>query len=126
MTVRSLVKPSEYHDSVSLMLAARELASLEGVRDAAVVMATEANKSILAGAGLLTAEIEAAGANDLVLAVSAENAGKAGQALIKAEEILKRKAVPEGASESRPKKHYSRRTGSWRSGSGNSSSAHGK
>jgi len=52
MTVKSIVKPSEYHDSISLMLVARELASLEGVQDAAVVMATGANKSILAGAGL--------------------------------------------------------------------------
>ena len=50
MIVKSIVKPSEYHDSVSLMLVARELAGLEGVQDAAVVMATEANKSILAGA----------------------------------------------------------------------------
>jgi FdrA protein len=56
MTVRTLIKPAEYHDSVSLMLAARELSGLEGVQDAAVVMATEANKSILADAGLLTNE----------------------------------------------------------------------
>ena len=89
MTVRALVKPSEYHDSVSLMLAARELANLEGVQDAAVVMATEANKSILAGAGLLTAEIEAASANDLVLAVSAGDAPTAERALGKAEALLK-------------------------------------
>jgi len=103
MTVKSIVKPSEYHDSISLMLVARELASLEGVQDAAVVMATGANKSILAGAGLLTPEIEAAGANDLVLSVSAVDASKAGQALEKAEEMLKRKAAPEAAGEARPK-----------------------
>ncbi len=103
MIVRALVKPSEYHDSISLMLVARELASLEGVDDAAVVMATEANKSILTGAGLLTAEIKAAGANDLVLVVSAGDASKAEQALGKAEELLKRKAAPESAGEFRPK-----------------------
>jgi FdrA protein len=103
MIVRSLIKPSEYHDSVSLMLVARELASLEGVLDAAVVMATEANKSILDGGGLLTAEIVAASPNDLVLAVSAVDGTKAGQALGKAEELLKRKAVPEAGSEFRPK-----------------------
>jgi succinyl-CoA synthetase alpha subunit len=103
MTVRALVKPNEYHDSISLMLVARELAGLEGVNDAAVVMATEANKSILAGAGLLTVEIEAAGANDLVLAVSAVDASKAEQALGKAEELLKRKSAPEAAGEFRPR-----------------------
>ena len=103
MTVRALVKPSEYHDSVSLMLVARELASLEGVNDAAVVMATEANKSILSEAGLLTAEIEAAGPNDLVIAVSAMDGTKAGQALGKAEEMLKKKATLEATGEFRPK-----------------------
>lgn len=102
-TVRALVKPSEYHDSVSLMLVARELAALDGVHDAAVVMATEANKAILAGAGLLTLEIEAASANDLILTVSAGNASNAEQALIKAEEMLKRKVTQEIAGESRPK-----------------------
>ena len=56
MTVKTLIKRSEYHDSVSLMLTARELSKLDGVRDASVVMATEANKSILADAGLLTDE----------------------------------------------------------------------
>ena len=103
MSVQALVKPSEYHDSVSLMLVARQLAGLEGVQDAAVVMATEANKSILGGAGLLTPEIEAAGPNDLVLAVSALDATTAAQALAKAQEFLKRKAVPDSAGESRPK-----------------------
>lgn len=103
MIIRALVKPSEYHDSVSLMLVARELASQEGVLDAAVVMATEANKSILASSGLLTAEIKTAAANDLVLVVSAVDALKAGQALDKAEELLKKKATPEAASEIRPK-----------------------
>ncbi len=103
MTVRALVKPGEYHDSVSLMLVARELASLEGVTDAAVVMATEANKAILASAGLLNTEIEAASPNDLVLAVSAVDASKAESALEKAGVLLKRKAAPEAAGESRPK-----------------------
>src|SRR5512137_2138122 len=103
MTVKTLVKPSEYHDSVSLMLVARELSGLEGVQDAAVVMATQANKSILAGAGLLTPEIEAAGPNDLVLTVSASDANQAARALDQAQAILKRKAVSDTAGESRPK-----------------------
>jgi hypothetical protein len=47
MTVKTLIKTSEYHDSVSMMLMARGLSKREGVKDAAVVMGTEANKSIL-------------------------------------------------------------------------------
>ncbi|MCI0520657.1 MAG: acyl-CoA synthetase FdrA [Chloroflexi bacterium] len=71
MPIRTLIKPSQYHDSVSLMLVARQLAALPGVADAAVIMATEANKGILKEAGLLTAEAEAATSNDLVIAVNA-------------------------------------------------------
>jgi FdrA protein len=103
MNLKSIVKPSEYHDSISLMLVARELASQEGVRDAAVVMATEANKSILAGAGLLNEAIKAAGANDLAIAVSAVDASTAERALIKAEELLKKRSEPEAAGEFRSK-----------------------
>lgn len=107
MIVHALVKPSEYHDSVSLMLAACELSELEGVLDAAVVMATEANKAILAGAGLLTPEIQSAGANDLVVSVSAKDEATARQALQKAEELLHKKAVSEASAESRPKTIHS-------------------
>ena len=92
MTVKTLIKTSEYHDSVSLMLVARELSKVEGVRDAAVVMGTEANKSILTDAGLLTEAAKAASPNDLVIAVSTESAPAADEALQKAEVLLKKKA----------------------------------
>ena len=103
MTIRTLIKPSAYHDSVSLMLVARELSKLEGVRDAAVVMATEANKSILAEAGLLTDEAKLATPNDLYIAVSAESEVLAETALQKAESLLKTKVATAGDSEFRPK-----------------------
>ncbi|KAF0107958.1 MAG: succinyl-CoA synthetase subunit alpha [Anaerolineaceae bacterium] len=103
MIVRALVKPSEYHDSVSLMLVARELAGLEGIRDAAVMMATEANKSIMAEAGLLTDEAKSAAPNDLLIAVSAENESLADAALQMAEALLKKKASSAQAGEFKPK-----------------------
>ena len=46
LTTKSIIKTSEYHDSVSLMSVARELSNMEGVVDAAVVMGTEANKAL--------------------------------------------------------------------------------
>jgi FdrA protein len=103
MTVKTLIKPSEYHDSVSLMLVARELSRLEGVQDAAVVMATEANKSILADAGLLTGAAKAATPNDLVIAVSTQTDSTADLALQKAEGMLKRKTASAEAGEYRSK-----------------------
>lgn len=103
MIVKALIKRSEYHDSVSLMLVARELSKVEGVKDAAVLMATEANKSILAEAGLLTDDAKSASANDLVIAVASLNDSVADAALQKSEALLKKKASSVQAGEFKPK-----------------------
>ena len=103
MTIRTLIKTSEYHDSVSLMLVARELSKLEGVKDAAVVMGTEANKSILTDAGLLTEEAKAASPNDLVIAIATSGESVADTALEKAEVLLKQKASAAETGEFKPK-----------------------
>ena len=97
MSTKCLIKPSEYHDSVTLMETARELGQLPDVVDAAVVMATEANKGILRGAGLLLPEIEAATANDLVVVVRARGDGAADLALQVAEDHLARRPEAVGA-----------------------------
>ena len=44
--VRSLVKPSAYQDSVTLLLLARQLRSGPGVVEAAALMATPSNLKI--------------------------------------------------------------------------------
>ena len=97
MSTKHLIRPSEYHDSVTLMETARELTQLPGVVDAAVVMATDANKSILREAGLLSPEIEVATANDLVIVVQAESDGAADHALGVAEKHLARRPEAGGA-----------------------------
>ena len=103
MTVKTLVKAGEYHDSISLMLVARGLTETVGVQDAAVVMATEANKSILAAAGLLADAAKAATANDLVVAVRAEAEVIAEACLQKAEALLRSKVTREESGEIRPR-----------------------
>jgi len=100
--VKTIIKPSEYHDSVSLMLVAQELAGLPGVSDAAVVMATEANKAILKEASLLTPEAAAASPNDLVIAIHAADNALA-QAVAAVEELLQRKQAQAETAEFRPK-----------------------
>jgi succinyl-CoA synthetase alpha subunit len=102
LAVKTLIKPSEYHDSVSLMLVAQELSRLPGVQDVAVVMGTEANKGILKQAGLLTLDAEAASANDLVIAVSAESQ-VLDQALSEAQALLQKKQVQEEGGQFHPK-----------------------
>ena len=71
MAVQCLIKRGEYYDSVKLMGVAKELSRQPGVKDAAVVMATDANKAILRESGLLTPEANAASPNDLLIAVEA-------------------------------------------------------
>ncbi len=88
MSIRTEVKQSDYYDSVTLMLVAKELLELSFVADAAVVMATAANKDILDAAGLLTAAAATAGPDDLIIAVRADDDHGAQQALQRANELL--------------------------------------
>src|SRR5574340_843669 len=103
MAVKALIKPGEYHDSISLMLVARSLTASANVQDAAVVMATEANKAILAGAGMLTDEVRRAGSNDLVIVVKAEAETLAEASLQEAEGLLKPKSIRGETGETRPR-----------------------
>jgi FdrA protein len=102
LTIKTLIKKSEYHDSVTLMLVARELTKFPGVIDVGVIMATEANKALLKESGLLTPDAQAATPNDLVIVVSADK-GVADAALLEAERLLKQKRSSDEGAEFRPK-----------------------
>jgi FdrA protein len=102
LTIQTLIKRSEYHDSVTLMLVARELSQMAEVEDAAVVMGTEANKGLLKNAGLLTPQAEAASPNDLVIAVKGAQA-TLGNILAEAEKLLHKQQTESASSEFRPK-----------------------
>lgn len=87
--VRSAVRPGAYFDSVVLMQLQRALAGLPDVLDAGVVMATAANLEILAANGLAPEETEtAAGPHDLLIAVRAESAEAAAEALARVDALL--------------------------------------
>ncbi len=91
------VKQGFYFDSVTLMRVGRELSGFPGVAEASVVMATEANKSILAMSDLLLSEFKKSGDQDLLIVVKAKDAKAADAALAKAEELLSRKKKPAAA-----------------------------
>jgi succinyl-CoA synthetase alpha subunit len=84
----TLVRPSAYRDSVTLLGLARELRARPGVLEAAALMATPANKALLAQAGLLDHEGDAAGPNDLVIVIRADSASVGEQAKSRAEAVL--------------------------------------
>ena len=79
--VQSRIFPNSYRDSVELMQIAAELESLAGIDRAGLVMATPANREVLAAAGLLSDETASAGPNDLVVAVASGDEGAATRAL---------------------------------------------
>jgi FdrA protein len=95
MVVLNLVEKSRYLDSVALMRVSRRVAALAGVETASLMIGTPANRELLRGAGLLAAEGESAGTDDLLIAVRAANEGTARDALQQAVRFLsERNAEP--------------------------------
>jgi FdrA protein len=88
MTRAGVVRRSAYQDSVSLLALARDLRATAGVREVAALMGTPANHDLLRQSGLLTAETESAGPNDLVIVVEADSESLARSALARADELL--------------------------------------
>jgi FdrA protein len=86
------VRPGAYYDSVVLMQLQRGLLALPGVLDAGVVMGTPANKDVLAQSELLAPAAEAAGADDLIIAVRAADEPAAHAALAEVDALLAKKA----------------------------------
>jgi FdrA protein len=86
--VWNFVRRSFYQDSVTLMRLTRDLEGVAGVLRAAAMMGTPQNRALLAGAGLLTTEGEAAAPADLVIAVAADDATAAESARVAVETAL--------------------------------------
>jgi FdrA protein len=103
MPILTRIKPSEYHDSITLMLVAKALLELPGVEDAAVVMGTPANREIIAAAGLLTDAASAAHPDDLVIAVQASDEAAGQAALRQADALLAARAPKTTLTAQRPK-----------------------
>jgi len=90
MTVVGLIRRGAYFDSVTLMRVGKDLATLPGVMDAAVVMGTRSNKAILKSSGLLTVALQNANDTDLLIAIKAETETAAQSALGSIDGLLKK------------------------------------
>jgi FdrA protein len=71
VTARLVVRRNTYHDSVSLMVAARDAEALPGVSFAAAAMATPVNVELLEGQGFEPEQD--LGPNDMVVAIRADD-----------------------------------------------------
>jgi FdrA protein len=91
--LKAQIRSGAYYDSVVLMQLQRSLAAMPGVEDAGVVMGVAANKDVLAQSGLLSAEAQAAGADDLVIVVRAADSAAADAALAQVDALLTRRSA---------------------------------
>lgn len=97
MNIAGRTKQGFYFDSVTLMRVGKELSAVPGVIEASVVMATDANKSILDMSGLLLDEFKKCGDQDLCVAVKAKDQTALDAAFAKADELLSKKKKPAAA-----------------------------
>jgi FdrA protein len=86
--VQSEIRSGAYADSIVLMQLQSALTRLPGVIDAGVVMGTPVNLDLLASNDLLPESAAAAGADDLVVVVKAENDEAAADALAQIDSLL--------------------------------------
>lgn len=100
MPIFTRVLKGQYHDSVALMQATRELKNRAEIADAAFMMGTEVNKALLKAAGLLSPEAQGAQANDLIIAI--KGVGEVAQMLDLAEALLSRNKTQEQGPSKKP------------------------
>ena len=100
--LRHRIERGRYYDSVVLMQLQRGLAEMEGVLEAGVVMGTAANQELLQQSGLLMKPLAEARADDLLIAVNAENTRLGDAALASFDELVKARPTA-GAVEYRPR-----------------------
>ena len=73
LEMKVIIEKNAYHDSVTLMSLSGKVLQQEGVVDAVVSMATEMNKNLLENIGMMTAEVQSATENDLMIAVKTKS-----------------------------------------------------
>ncbi len=92
------IKKNQYYDSVFLMGVNKRLSESEGVSQSMVVMASEANKQMLADLGIQDPRLQTAQPNDLIVVVSADSQKIADQLLEQFDQFLEVSAASKGQS----------------------------
>lgn len=103
MTVTHRLLPGRYADSLVLMQLQRALEALPGIAAAAAVMATAANRDLLAEQGLLPADLGGARPDDLLAVVRAGDPAAGAAALERVEALLAERRVDAPEGEHRPR-----------------------
>ncbi|MCA9939017.1 MAG: hypothetical protein KC418_10255, partial [Anaerolineales bacterium] len=94
--MRFEMRAGAYFDSVVLMQLQRGLAGLAGVLDAGIVMATPANRELLASSDLLPPAVQRASADDLLIVVKAVDDHAAAAALAQLDTLIQQRRTQAG------------------------------
>lgn len=93
--IYNVIKENMYFDSVTLMLFSSKLNSIAGINQAAVMMGTDHNKSLMKASGTLDEKYwDQIQANDLVIGINAENQDAIDEALRVLDEQFANKQSP--------------------------------
>lgn len=87
------VRGSFYMDSVALMRLSRAVGELPGIEQAALMIGSATNKSLMLQAGLLDETGEKAGANDLIMAITGKDSETVQEGLNRAQALLDQPAA---------------------------------
>lgn len=100
MSMKMVIKPNTYFDSVSLMSLSTKANQIEGVEQAVIAMGTEMNKEVLKNVGLLTTELEQAKTSDLMIVIKAPSDDICESAFQSVEQLFEKKGtVAKGTGE---------------------------
>lgn len=95
MFIKNEVRKNVYFDSVTLMVASSKIRQMEGISNAAVMMGTDHNRSLMTDAGLLGKGLPEFGPNDTVIGICARDEAAAQAAIDYFESFLNgKKAAP--------------------------------
>ncbi len=97
MAAGYVIRKNQYYDSVFLMQVAKTLLEEPGVQECAVLMATDANKELLADLGFNSPEVIGATANDLVIGILADDVSRINLLLAEMDVRLTSRPRSEGA-----------------------------
>ena len=103
MIIKNEVRKNLYFDSVTLMVASSKMRELDGVQNAAVMMGTDHNRSLMTAAGLIGPDTEPFGVNDTVLGILAESEEAAEAAAAFFDDFISKKKTSSTTTEKRVK-----------------------
>lgn len=91
MSIKAIIKPNTYLDSITLMSISNEANQIENVKQAMIGMGTDMNKEVIRNVGMSTAEIEDAKTSDLMIVIETEKNGDIDATLNEVEQLFTKK-----------------------------------